>query len=224
MRLTGESTPGTMNSSSSGSGNFLLVPIPEYPLLDCVPNKTVKIVVLGASNVGKTGTGNLEVHLILARRQRKGHSMWYLSQNDLIYMILTCWTHLWGKLVLRGNNWVREMKYRGSRDVWDRLAILNDRGRHLFRYICVLNSNPFLHIYNWFNLVFYVLWYWQGRNATINMWHVCIANIYSQFYFKEQKKFKQRKPRLYYYYYTWVFLLPLSYCIDVEMFKVIYNR
>uniref|UniRef100_A0A668TX46 small monomeric GTPase n=1 Tax=Oreochromis aureus TaxID=47969 RepID=A0A668TX46_OREAU len=38
----------------SGSGNFLLVPIPEYPLLDCVPNKTVKIVVLGASNVGKT--------------------------------------------------------------------------------------------------------------------------------------------------------------------------
>lgn len=59
MRVTGEPTPGTMSSSSSGgSGNFLLVPIPEYPLLDCVPNKTVKIVVLGASNVGKTGTGN----------------------------------------------------------------------------------------------------------------------------------------------------------------------
>lgn len=55
MRLTGDPAPGTMNSSS-GSGNFLLVPIPEYPLLDCVPNKTVKIVVLGASNVGKTGT------------------------------------------------------------------------------------------------------------------------------------------------------------------------
>lgn len=54
MRLTGDPAPGTMNSSS-GSGNFLLVPIPEYPLLDCVPNKTVKIVVLGASNVGKTG-------------------------------------------------------------------------------------------------------------------------------------------------------------------------
>ncbi|XP_038587241.1 ras-like protein family member 11A-like isoform X2 [Micropterus salmoides] len=53
MRLTGFPAPGTMNSSS-GSGNFLLVPIPEYPLLDCVPNKTVKIVVLGASNVGKT--------------------------------------------------------------------------------------------------------------------------------------------------------------------------
>ncbi|KAL4007349.1 hypothetical protein ACER0C_001201 [Sarotherodon galilaeus] len=52
MRLTGDPAPGTMNSS--GSGNFLLVPIPEYPLLDCVPNKTVKIVVLGASNVGKT--------------------------------------------------------------------------------------------------------------------------------------------------------------------------
>uniref|UniRef100_A0A3P8UGQ5 small monomeric GTPase n=1 Tax=Cynoglossus semilaevis TaxID=244447 RepID=A0A3P8UGQ5_CYNSE len=42
------------NSSGGGSGNFLLVPIPEYPLLDCVPNKTVKIVVLGASSVGKT--------------------------------------------------------------------------------------------------------------------------------------------------------------------------
>lgn len=54
MRLTGDPAPGTMNSSS-GSGNFLLVPIPEYPLLDCLPNKTVKIVVLGASNVGKTG-------------------------------------------------------------------------------------------------------------------------------------------------------------------------
>jgi len=53
MRLTGDPAPGTMNSG--GSGNFLLVPIPEYPLLDCVPNKTVKIVVLGASNVGKTG-------------------------------------------------------------------------------------------------------------------------------------------------------------------------
>ncbi|XP_019899783.1 ras-like protein family member 11A-like isoform X2 [Esox lucius] len=43
--------PRTMNS---GSSNFLLVPIPEYPVLDCVPNKNVKIVVLGASNVGKT--------------------------------------------------------------------------------------------------------------------------------------------------------------------------
>ena len=59
MRLTGDPAPGTMNSSS-GSGNFLLVPIPEYPLLDCVPNKTVKIVVLGASNVGKTGTRCME--------------------------------------------------------------------------------------------------------------------------------------------------------------------
>lgn len=62
MRVSSELTPGTMSSSSGGgsSGNFLLVPIPEYPLLDCVPNKTVKIVVLGASNVGKTGTG---IHL-----------------------------------------------------------------------------------------------------------------------------------------------------------------
>ncbi|KAI1902602.1 hypothetical protein AGOR_G00017620 [Albula goreensis] len=39
---------------STGSNNFLLVPIPEYPVLDCVPNKNLKIVVLGASNVGKT--------------------------------------------------------------------------------------------------------------------------------------------------------------------------
>uniref|UniRef100_A0A672T562 small monomeric GTPase n=1 Tax=Sinocyclocheilus grahami TaxID=75366 RepID=A0A672T562_SINGR len=51
MRLLIEQ-PRTM---SSGSSNFLLVPIPEYPVLDCVPNKNVKIVVLGASNVGKTG-------------------------------------------------------------------------------------------------------------------------------------------------------------------------
>ncbi|XP_058638295.1 ras-like protein family member 11A-like isoform X2 [Onychostoma macrolepis] len=50
MRLLIEQ-PRTM---SSGSSNFLLVPIPEYPVLDCVPNKNVKIVVLGASNVGKT--------------------------------------------------------------------------------------------------------------------------------------------------------------------------
>ncbi|XP_040037247.1 ras-like protein family member 11A-like isoform X1 [Gasterosteus aculeatus] len=53
MRLSGDPAAATM-SSSGGSGNFLLVPIPEYPPLDCVPNKTVKIVVLGASNVGKT--------------------------------------------------------------------------------------------------------------------------------------------------------------------------
>ncbi|XP_065145153.1 ras-like protein family member 11A-like isoform X2 [Paramisgurnus dabryanus] len=50
MRLLIEQ-PRTM---SSGSSNFLLVPIPEYPALDCVPNKNVKIVVLGANNVGKT--------------------------------------------------------------------------------------------------------------------------------------------------------------------------
>ncbi|KAG7495812.1 ras family member 11A [Solea senegalensis] len=54
MRLPGDSAAHRTMNSSSGSGNFLLVPIPEYPLLDCVPNKTVKIVVLGASNVGKT--------------------------------------------------------------------------------------------------------------------------------------------------------------------------
>jgi Ras-like protein family protein 11A len=53
MRITADPT---RTMSGGGSGNFLLVPIPEYPVLDCVvPNKNVKIVVLGASNVGKTG-------------------------------------------------------------------------------------------------------------------------------------------------------------------------
>ncbi|KAJ3585075.1 hypothetical protein NHX12_013797 [Muraenolepis orangiensis] len=52
MRITADPT---RTMSGGGSGNFLLVPIPEYPVLDCVvPNKNVKIVVLGASNVGKT--------------------------------------------------------------------------------------------------------------------------------------------------------------------------
>ncbi|XP_030635515.1 ras-like protein family member 11A-like isoform X2 [Chanos chanos] len=50
MRLPIDQT----RTMSGGSSNFLLVPIPEYPVLDCVPNKNVKIVVLGASNVGKT--------------------------------------------------------------------------------------------------------------------------------------------------------------------------
>lgn len=58
MRLPEQ--PRTM---STGSGNFLLVPIPEYPGLDCVPNKNVKIVVLGASSVGKTG--NCKVFSVL---------------------------------------------------------------------------------------------------------------------------------------------------------------
>ncbi|MEE6523672.1 hypothetical protein FKM82_022676 [Ascaphus truei] len=40
---------------SQYSHNYLLVPIPEYPLLDCVPNRNIKIVVLGGSGVGKTG-------------------------------------------------------------------------------------------------------------------------------------------------------------------------
>ena len=54
MRVTVDPPPPrTMNNS--GSSNFLLVPIPEYSAPDCVPNKNVKIVVLGASNVGKTG-------------------------------------------------------------------------------------------------------------------------------------------------------------------------
>lgn len=40
---------------SQYSTNFLLLPIPEYPVLDCVPNKIIKLVVLGGSSVGKTG-------------------------------------------------------------------------------------------------------------------------------------------------------------------------
>ncbi|XP_077598459.1 ras-like protein family member 11A-like isoform X3 [Stigmatopora nigra] len=40
--------------NNGGSGNFLLVPIPEYPPPDAAASKTVKIAVLGASNVGKT--------------------------------------------------------------------------------------------------------------------------------------------------------------------------
>lgn len=51
----------SQRTMSSGSSNFLLVPIPEYPVLDIDPNKNVKIVVLGASNVGKTGRVSFEV-------------------------------------------------------------------------------------------------------------------------------------------------------------------
>lgn len=40
---------------SQYSTNFLLVPIPEYPVLDCAPNKIIKLVVLGGNSVGKTG-------------------------------------------------------------------------------------------------------------------------------------------------------------------------
>ncbi|XP_044124258.1 ras-like protein family member 11A-like [Bufo gargarizans] len=39
---------------SQYSHNYLLVPIPEYPLLDCDANRNIKIVVLGGSGVGKT--------------------------------------------------------------------------------------------------------------------------------------------------------------------------
>ncbi|XP_073403642.1 ras-like protein family member 11A-like [Dendrobates tinctorius] len=39
---------------SQFSHNYLLVPIPEYPLLDCDANRNIKIVVLGGNGVGKT--------------------------------------------------------------------------------------------------------------------------------------------------------------------------
>lgn len=42
---------GTMSNSSS---NFLLVPIPEVPAVDCLHHRNVKIAVLGARSVGKT--------------------------------------------------------------------------------------------------------------------------------------------------------------------------
>nr|XP_023689194.1 ras-like protein family member 11A-like isoform X1 [Paramormyrops kingsleyae] len=45
---------GSTRTMTSGSSGFLLVPIPEYPALDPQPYKNIKIVVLGASNVGKT--------------------------------------------------------------------------------------------------------------------------------------------------------------------------
>uniref|UniRef100_A0A8C6J0C2 small monomeric GTPase n=1 Tax=Melopsittacus undulatus TaxID=13146 RepID=A0A8C6J0C2_MELUD len=48
MRLISQDT------MSQYSTNFLLLPIPEYPVLDCVPNKIIKLVVLGGSSVGKT--------------------------------------------------------------------------------------------------------------------------------------------------------------------------
>ncbi|XP_034969417.1 ras-like protein family member 11A-like isoform X2 [Zootoca vivipara] len=43
------------NTMSHYSTNFLLLPIPEYPVLDCAANKVIKLVVLGGSGVGKTG-------------------------------------------------------------------------------------------------------------------------------------------------------------------------
>ncbi|XP_043913116.1 ras-like protein family member 11A-like [Protopterus annectens] len=46
--------PLIQSNMSTYSSNFLLVPIPEFPVLDCSPNKTIKIVVLGGSGVGKT--------------------------------------------------------------------------------------------------------------------------------------------------------------------------
>uniref|UniRef100_A0A8C7E064 small monomeric GTPase n=1 Tax=Naja naja TaxID=35670 RepID=A0A8C7E064_NAJNA len=46
--------PDRATMSQQPSMNFLLVPIPEYPLLECAPNKVIKLVVLGGSGVGKT--------------------------------------------------------------------------------------------------------------------------------------------------------------------------
>ncbi|KAJ7421702.1 hypothetical protein BTVI_16990 [Pitangus sulphuratus] len=42
------------DTMSQYSTNFLLLPIPEYPVGDLVPNKIIKLVVLGGSSVGKT--------------------------------------------------------------------------------------------------------------------------------------------------------------------------
>ncbi|XP_026545540.1 ras-like protein family member 11A-like [Notechis scutatus] len=46
--------PDRATMSQQPSMSFLLVPIPEYPLLECAPNKVIKLVVLGGSGVGKT--------------------------------------------------------------------------------------------------------------------------------------------------------------------------
>ncbi|XP_003229636.2 ras-like protein family member 11A-like [Anolis carolinensis] len=46
--------PARTPTMSQFSPSFLLVPIPEDPLLDCAPNKVLKLVVLGGSGVGKT--------------------------------------------------------------------------------------------------------------------------------------------------------------------------
>lgn len=87
MRLTAtDPAPGTMNSS--GTGNFLLVPIPEYPLLDCVPNKTVKIVVLGASNVGKTGMDGKMERLLQSKKKKKGGNVFAQGLITLIYCVV----------------------------------------------------------------------------------------------------------------------------------------
>lgn len=51
---------------SQYSTNFLLLPIPEYPVLDCAPNKIIKLVVLGGSSVGKTGKAQVCSLLVLA--------------------------------------------------------------------------------------------------------------------------------------------------------------
>lgn len=51
---------------SQYSTSFLLLPIPEYPALDCAPNKILKLVVLGGSSVGKTGKGQVRSLLFLA--------------------------------------------------------------------------------------------------------------------------------------------------------------
>lgn len=53
------------DTMSQYSTNFLLLPIPEYPVLDCAPTKIIKLVVLGGSSVGKTGKSQVCALLLL---------------------------------------------------------------------------------------------------------------------------------------------------------------
>lgn len=104
MRLISQDT------MSQYSTNFLLLPIPEYPVLDCVPNKIIKLVVLGGSSVGKTGKPAGIAHTVCllpcylqvcSSRPR----LWKLSsplqpKHSKLLRCFCCWLvliHLWGR-------------------------------------------------------------------------------------------------------------------------------
>lgn len=132
MRLTGDPAPGTMNSSG-GSGNFLLVPIPEYPPLDCVPNKTVKIVVLGASNVGKTGMD------VRGDYCSEGEE---IVQQFAIFLHLNCWFQCWllgfdNSVFIHSYIFIEKLVKIYLKTIIKTVATLDSRGRHftLLRFI-----------------------------------------------------------------------------------------
>lgn len=67
---------------SQYSPSFLLLPIPEYPALDCAPNKIIKLVVLGGSGVGKTGKSQVCALLFLPSSFAARH-----TQTREIYLL-----------------------------------------------------------------------------------------------------------------------------------------